>query len=197
MIPDINLLPKIEKGATSLKLAFILVGILSILTLGLLAITYFGARSEIASAIPERDSLLLTRDALNAEVASSQTGSQGSLEESVAFVERVSYPVSPIIMETRNLLPTDTYLRSYAFSETGVQVAVDFETLNAISTYVSQLEKSPYFNDVQVGTIQNFELNPTDEEVNETQQFTEVPRYSVEIFLVIDQLHVAAGGEEE
>ena len=196
MIPDINLLPKIEKGATSFKLAFILVGILSILTIGLLAITYFSAKSEIASAIPERDSLLLTRDALNAELTSSQTGSQGSLEESVAFVERVSYPVSPIIVETRNLLPTDTYLRSYAFSETGVQVTVDFETLNAISSYVSQLEKSPYFNDVQVGTIQNFELNPTGEEVNDTQQFTEVPRYSVEIFLVIDQLYVAAGGEE-
>ncbi|MEK4530213.1 PilN domain-containing protein [Solibacillus sp. FSL K6-1554] len=196
MIPDINLLPKIEKGATSLKLAFILVGILSVLTIGLLAITYFSARSEISSAIPERDSLILTRDALNAELASAQTGSQGSLEESVAFVERVSYPVSPIIIETRNLLPTDTYLRSYAFSEKGVQVAVDFETLNAISVYVSQLEKSSYFDDVQVGTIQNFELNPTGEEVNDTQQFTEVPRYSVEIFLVIDQLHVAAGGEE-
>ena len=196
MIPDINLLPKIEKGATSFKLAFILIGILSILTIGLLAITYFSTKSEIASTIPERDSLLLTRDTLNAEVALSQTGSPGSLEESVAFVERVSYPVSPIIIETRNLLPTDTYLRSYAFSETGVQVAVDFETLNAISSYVSQLEKSPYFDDVQVGTIQNFELNPTDEEVDDTQQFTEVPRYSVEIFLVIDQLYVAAGGEE-
>ena len=196
MIPDINLLPKIEKGATSLKFAFILVGILSLLTLGLMAWTYFSARSEIASAIPERDSLMMTRDALNVEIASTQTGNQGSLEESVAFVERVSYPVSPIIIETRNLLPTDTYLRSYAFSETGVQVAVDFETLNAISAYVSQLEKSPYFDDVQVGTIQNFDINPTDEEVNETQQFTEVPRYSVEIFLVINQLHVAAGGEE-
>lgn len=196
MIPDINLLPKIEKGATSLKFAFILVGILSLLTLGLMAWTYFSAKSEIASAIPERDSLLMTRDTLNAEVVSSQTGNQGSLEESVAFVERVSYPVSPIIIETRNLLPMDTYLRSYAFSETGVQVAVDFETLNAISTYVSQLEKSPYFDDVQVGTIQNFDINPTDEEVNETQQFTEVPRYSVEIFLVINQLHVATGGEE-
>ena len=196
MIPDINLLPKIEKGATSLKFAFILVGVLSVLTIGVLAWTYSSASSEIASAVPERDSLLVTRDTLNAEIASSHTGSQGSLEESVAFVERVSYPVSPIIIETRNLLPTDTYLRSYAFSETGVQVAVDFETLNAISSYVSQLEKSLYFDDVQVGTIQNFELNPTGEEVNDTQQFTEVPRYSVEIFLVIDHLHVAAGGEE-
>lgn len=196
MIPDINLLPKIEKGATNLKFVFIIVGILSLLLLGLMAWTYFSARSEIASAVPERDSLLMTRDALTAELASSQTGSQGSLEESVAFVERVSYPVSPVIIETRNLLPTDTYLRSYVFSETGVEVAVDFETLNAISAYVSQLEKSPYFNDVQVGTVENFDLNPSGEEINDAEQFTEVPRYSVELFLVIDQLHVAAGGEE-
>lgn len=197
MIPDINLLPKIEKGAANLKLAFIVVGIVTLLALGVLLWMFFSARSEIASAVPERDSLLLTRDTLNSEVLSSQTGNEGSLEESVAFVERVSYPVSPILSETRNLLPEDTYLRSYVFSETGVQVAVDFETLNAISAYVSQLEKSPYFDDVQVGMIQNFEINPTGEEVNEVQQFNELPRYSVEILLMVNRLHVVAGGEEQ
>lgn len=196
MIPDINLLPKIEKGEASLKIAFILVGVLSILTLGLLAWTFFSAKSEIASVIPERDSLIMTRDGLQAEVASFDTMNQGSLEESVAFVERVSYPVSPVITETRNLLPLNTYLRAYVFSETGVQVTVDFETLNAISSYVSDLEKSPYFNDVQLGTIQNFDVNPSGEESSAEQQFSEVPRYSVEIMLLIDQLYVAAGGDE-
>lgn len=196
MIPDINLMPKIEKGEASLKIAFILVGVLSILTLGLLAWTFFGAKSEIASVIPERDSLIMTRDGLQAEVASFDTMNQGSLEESVAFVERVSYPVSPVITETRNLLPLNTYLRAYVFSETGVQVTVDFETLNAISSYVSNLEKSPYFNDVQLGTIQNFNVNPSGEELSAEQQFSEVPRYSVEIMLLIDQLYVAAGGDE-
>lgn len=196
MIPDINLMPKIEKGEASLKIAFILVGVLSILTLGLLAWTFFGAKSEIASVIPERDSLIMTRDGLQAEVASFDTMNQGSLEESVAFVERVSYPVSPVITETRNLLPLNTYLRAYVFSETGVQVRVDFETLNAISSYVSDLEKSPYFNDVQLGTIQNFDVNPSGEELSAEQQFSEVPRYSVEIMLLIDQLYVAAGGDE-
>lgn len=196
MIPDINLLPKIEKGEASLKIAFILVGVLSVLTLGLLAWTFFSAKSEIASVVPERDSLIMTRDGLQAEVASFETMSQGSLEESVAFVERVSYPVSPVITETRNLLPLNTYLRAYVFSETGVQVTVDFETLNAVSTYVSDLEKSPYFSDVQLGTIQNFDVNPSGEELSAEQQFSEVPRYSVEIMLLIDQLYVAAGGDE-
>lgn len=196
MIPDINLMPKIEKGEASLNFAFYLVGILSIVTLGLLAWTFFSAKSEIASAIPERDSLILTRDQLSAEVASFETMNQGSLEESVSFVERVSFPVSPVITETRNLLPLNTYLRAYVFSETGVQVTVDFETLNAISTYVSSLEKSPYFNDVQLGTIQNFDVNPAGEELSAEQQFSEVPRYSVEIMLLIDQLYVAAGGDE-
>lgn len=196
MIPDINLMPKIEKGEASLNIAFYLVGIVSLVTLGLLSWTFFSAKSEIASATPERDSLILTRDELSAEVASFETMNQGSLEESVAFVERVSYPVTPVIVETRNLLPSYTYLRDYVFSETGVQVTVDFETLNAISTYVSELEKSPYFNDIQVGAIQNFDLNPSSEGLNAEQQFSEVPRYSVEIMLLINQLHVAAGGDE-
>ncbi|WP_339214837.1 PilN domain-containing protein [Solibacillus sp. FSL W8-0372] len=196
MIPDINLMPKIERGEASLNFAFYLVGILSLVTLGLMAWTFFSAKSEIASSIPERDSLILTRDQLSAEVASFETMNQGSLEESVAFVKRVSFPVSPVITETRNLLPLNTYLRSYVFSEIGVQVTVDFETLNAISTYVSNLEKSPYFNDVQLGTIQNFDVNPVGEELSAEQQFSEVPRYSVEIMLLIDQLYVAAGGDE-
>ncbi|MER2119977.1 MAG: PilN domain-containing protein [Solibacillus sp.] len=196
MIPDINLMPKIEKGETSLNFAFYLVGIVSLVTLGLLSWTFFSAKSEIASATPERDSLILTRDELSAEVTSFETMNQGSLEESVAFVERVSYPVTPVILETRNLLPSDTYLRDYVFSETGLQVTVDFETLNAISSYVSKLEKSPYFDDIQLGAIENFDLNPSNDELDAERQFSEVPRYSVEIMLLINQLHVAAGGGE-
>lgn len=196
MIPDINLMPKIEKGEANLKVAYILVGILSLLTVGLLAWIFFSAKGEISSAAAQRDALTVTRDKLQAEVSSYQSMNQGSLEESVAFVERVSYPVTPILIETQNLLPPATYLRTYIFSETGVQVNIDFETLNAISTYVNELEKSLFFNDVQVGTISNFEVNPVDEEQKEEAPFDEVPRYSVEINLIINHAHVAAGGEQ-
>lgn len=197
MIPDINLLPQIEKGETSLNIAFYVVGIVSLITLGLLIWTFFDAKSDIASTTPERDSLLAARDSLQAEVASYDILSSGSLEESVAFVERVSYPVTPIMVEAQNLLPLNTYLRSYVFSEIGVQVVADFETLNAVSSYVSELEKSPYFSDIQVGAISNFEIDPAGEKTDEALLFKEVPRYNVEIMLVIDQLYVVAGGDEQ
>lgn len=197
MIPDINLMPKIEKGEANLKVAYILVGILSLLTVGLLAWMFFSAKDEISSATPQRDALTVTRDKLQAEVSSYESMNQGSLEESVAFVERISYPVSPIIIETQNLLPLNTYLRAYVFSETGVEVEVDFETLSAISTYVSELKKSPYFYDVQVELISNFEINPSIDEQREEHQFNEVPRYEVEINLFIDESYIAAGGDQQ
>lgn len=196
MIPNINLMPKIEKGPTSLKFAFILVGILSVLTIIILTLLYFGAKEEIVDATSTRDTLIATRDELQRNVSSLDTQNQGSLQESVTFVERVSYPVTPIVKETKNLLPTDTYLRSYEFSTTGVALIVDLETLNAVSIYVSNLKKSPYFNDVKVGTIEAFEIDSMNEEQQEPQ-FAEVPRYEIEIELTINEEYIAAGGDEQ
>ena len=194
MIPDINLLPKIDKGETSSKLTFILIGILTLVTVLILAWMYTNAKSDLSSVTAEHDALVVTRDTLQAEVASYETMIQGTLEESIDFVERVSYPVTPVVDETQELLPQNTYLRSYEFSETGGLVEVDFETLNSIASYVSNLENSLLFEDIQVGTINNFELNPSGEEKNEEEQFTEVPRYTVEINFVINRAQVAAGG---
>ena len=197
MIPDINLMPKIEKGETSSKALYLLLSILTIVTIGALMWMYFHTNNELTTLTSEQDNLVKTRDALQLEIASYETLNQGSLEESIAFVERVSYPVTPIIDETRGLLTDNAYLRSYEFSETGTVIAVDFETLNAISSYVSKLERSPYFDDVQVGVIRNFEVNPSGEEKLIEYQFDEVPRYSVELSLLIDPVYVAAGGDNE
>lgn len=197
MIPDINLMPKLEKGESSSKLAYLLIGILTVLTVGVLIWMFFNAKGDLETATAQRDSLVVTRDSLQAEITSLETANQGSLEESVAFVERVSYPVSPIIDESRSQLPQNTYLRAYEFSETGVKLTVDFETLNSVSAYVSNLESSPFFDDVQVGTVSNFELDPASEESTDAELFTELPRYTVELNLLINRAHVAAGGGNE
>lgn len=195
MIPDINLMPKLEKGESSSKRMFLFIGILTVLTLVILGWIYFSAKSDLSRFTSERDALQLELEALNAEVASYEINNQGSIEESVAFVERVSYAVSPIVDETKGLLPQNTYLRSYVFSEDSLQVEVDFETLNSISSYVSSLEKSPFFDDVQVGVISNFELDSTRQNGSDTVSFDEIPRYSVEFNLIYNQAYVAAGGE--
>lgn len=140
--------------------------------------------------------LVIQREQLQLEYESLMSQNKGSFEESIAFVERVSYNVSPLIDETQNLLQEHTYLRNYAFSDTTLQVTIDFETITAISTYVQKLENSPYFTDVQVGAVSNFTVAPTELQ-REEDRFDEVPRYSVNLTIAIDMLYIALGGVEE
>ncbi|MEK4228872.1 PilN domain-containing protein [Solibacillus sp. FSL H8-0538] len=194
MIPDINLLPNIEKGQSSSKLLYGVVGIIALLLLSLLVWQYFGARSELVTLTNEEQALQAQRDQVQSEYDELISGNKGSLEESVAFVERVSYPVSPLIDETQNLLPENTYLRNYSFDEKSATISVDFETLSDVSTYVSRLENSAYFVDIQLGSVSNFDVNPITEDTAEEINFNEVPRYSVELTLFMNETYLASGG---
>ena len=198
MIPNINLLPKTDKRKAESNLVYIIIGAIAILVLAIMLWQYFSARSSLGD-------LTTQETTLQQEVAQLQTQydnllaaqNRGSLEESVTFVERVSYAVSPLIDETQDVLPDNTYLRSYSFSESAVSINVDFETLGSIARYVSALENSPYFTDAQLSNVSNFELNPvssSEEEEDETEKFNEVPRYSTTITIEINQTYLATGG---
>lgn len=194
MIADINLLPKVENRQSSPKILYGAVGIGTLLILSVLVWLYFDARSELVTLTTTQQLVQGERDQLQIEYDVISSMSKGSLEESVAFVERVSYPVSPLIDETQNLQPEHTYLRDYGFDEKSVTVTADFETLTDVSTYVNRLEQSPYFIDVQLGSVSNFELNPALEEVTDAQKFNEIPRYSVEFTIFINEMYLASGG---
>ena len=196
MIPDINLMPNTEQEDGTSKTFFILLGIIVILLLAVMSWLYFSAKAQITDLMNEEQVLQTERDTLQIELSISQGATQGSVEESLAFIEHISYPVTPLIDETKGLLPENTYLRDYSFGESAVTFSSDFETLNAVSTYISQLENSPYFLDVQVGTIENFELGTSGEQQNDETRFNEVPRYTAEVTLVINDTHLVAGGGE-
>ena len=150
MIPNINLLPKTDKRKAESNLVYIIIGAIAILALAFMLWQYISARSSLADLTTQEATLQQEVTQLQAEydtLLASQN--KGSLEKSVTFVERVSYAVTPLIDETQNLLPANTYLRNYSFSESAVSISVDFETLGSISQYVSALEKSPYFSDAQ------------------------------------------------
>ncbi|MCY1443487.1 hypothetical protein D9M71_599060 [compost metagenome] len=116
------------------------------------------------------------------------------MEESVTFIQSVSYPVTPLIDETKTLLPTHSYLRSYVFGENSVNIEVDFETMTDISKYVERLLMSSYFTDAQINTVSNFEIELGEQRVLTPQQkFKEVPRYSVSITATIDFMYLAGG----
>lgn len=192
MIPDINLLPKVDKRQSNPNVLYILLAVIALLGLAFLVWQFFSAKIEITSLESKEESLIAQRDEIQMQLELLTNDSTGSLEQSVEFVELVSYPVTPLINETKRLQPPNSYLREYSFEAEGVTMIVDFETLTEISSYVSRLNSSQYFVDVQVMSVENFHLGP---EVN-TDNFKIVPRYSVEIVLLLNETFLATGGGE-
>lgn len=198
MIPDINLLPKVERRPNNTKLLYILLAVIALLILSLLVWQYFSARSSLVSIVNEEQALLAQRDQLQSQLnVYNDSKSNISLEQSVQFLDQISYQVSPLIKEILNLQPNNSFLRTFEFAEKSVTVWIDFETMNDISNYVTRLNNSDYFLDVQVSTISNFELVvESGDTVESTTNFNEQPRYTTNLTLVIDETYLSTGGEE-
>ncbi|KGR74040.1 PilN domain-containing protein [Ureibacillus sinduriensis] len=193
MIPDINLIPRLEKSQQGSKLVYILLVIVALLALTFLIWQYFTARADIANLEREQASLNNQRNQLNEQIAALQPGSGGSLEQSLQFIEMVSYPVSPLIDEIQGLQPNNSYLRNYAFSPESVSLSIDFETLSDVSAFVTRLNNSAYFIDGQVLSITSSALGEEPGTEDETD-FNVIPRQSVEIMLLINETYLATGG---
>ena len=193
MIPDINLIPKLERNQQGSRLLYTLLAIITLLVLSLFIWQFFSANAEIAELQNEEANLIAQRDQLAADLTTLQPGNQGSLEQSLQFVERMSYPVSPLINEIQSLQPSNSYLRNYNFSPESVSISIDFETLSDVSTYVARLSNSSYFIDGQVLSITNSGLGEELGTEGETN-FDVIPRQSVEITLLINETYLATGG---
>ena len=196
MIPNINLLPKTQRRGTESNLLLIVVGVLSAFVLIIFSWQYFSARGDVKEYTKQQEKIQAEITQLQGKLAALvNTLPQGSLEESVSFVERVSYAVSPLIDEAEDLLPNNTYLTNYEFSETAVTIAVNFETISSIAQYVSLLENSPYFKDAQLSTVNELEIAVGETEAKDDEEkFEEVPRYSTTISLAINESYLANGG---
>ncbi|MFF2755060.1 PilN domain-containing protein [Psychrobacillus sp. NPDC058041] len=193
MVPEINLLPNMERRKSNNL--FIILGIILFAVLIIfISMQLISYKKDIAALTTEETQLAAERDVLNAQVSSTnQTENQGSLSSSVAFVESVSYPVSPLMDEVQSLLVDDTYLRDYQFDETGVILTVDFETMNDVSIFIGKLLNSSYFGDVKVEQISTFEPVDNTDETKGTN-FDVQERYSATLNLSIDQTYLSTGG---
>ncbi|MGE7928410.1 PilN domain-containing protein [Lysinibacillus xylanilyticus] len=196
MVPEINLLPNLEKKHSTPTLIYVVFIILIGMIVGYMIFLFFQAKIDLTKLSAQEVELSSQREQLQIELDGKRNLNQGSLEQSVQFVENVSYPVTPLIDETQVLLPEQTYFRKYIFGEENVEITADFETMSAISSYLEKLTASPYFNDVQVDTISNFDVSiGNQEEESAKDRFKEVPRYSATITLGIDFKFLSGGRE--
>lgn len=196
MVPEINLLPPIERRKSS-NLLVIIGAILVGLLLIFLCIQYFSLKSDLKSLSSKETEISVERDLLSSEVDAMGTRNQGSLSSSVTFVESVSYPVSPLIDEIQSLLVVNTYLRNYEFNEEGVLLKADFETMNEISAFIEKLLNSPYFHDVKVEKLSSFEPLGEQDTESETIDFDAQWRNSVILYLEIENAYLREGGPQK
>ncbi|MBG9456628.1 hypothetical protein ABE61_22120 [Lysinibacillus sphaericus] len=196
MVPEINLLPDLEKKHSTPTLIYVVFIILIGMIVGYMIFLFFQAKNDLIKLSAQEMELSSQHEQLQTELDVKQNVNEGSLEQSVQFVEKVSYPVTPLMDETQVLLPEQTYLRDYVFGEKNVEVTADFETMSVISSYLEKLTASRYFNDIQVDTISNFDVSiGNQEEESAKNKFKEVPRYSATITLGIDFKFLAGGSE--
>lgn len=192
MVPDINLIPKLDRKQSSSKLVLFLLGIVILLGVAMFLWQFLSLRGEVETLEKNEANLISERDSLQQQFTQNQTEKQETtIEDSLQFVDMISYPVTPLIGEIEGLQPEHSYLRSYSFSTDSVSISIDFETLSDIATYISRLSNSDYFTDSQISSITNFDLG---NEEDEEKDFTIVPRQSVQISLLINERYLATGG---
>lgn len=195
MVPEINLLPKMERQKSN-SILLIAIGLILFATILLLFfIQYMSLKKEVNELKAEETYVSAEKADLTEQVNLMNSSNQGTLAEAVLFAESVSYPVSPLLIEVDSLLEGNTYLRQFVFMEKSLDVTLDFETMTDISDYVEKLLQSDYFTDVKIEQISNFE---TDTDLDDSQliNFAVIPRYSATINLTIDQAYLSAGGDQ-
>lgn len=194
MVPNINLLPELEKKTTTPKYLYVVLIAVVAIIFAYLIFVFYTAKSEITALTNVEQTITKQRDDLRLELDARQNENQGSLEQSVQFVQSISYPVTPLIDETRALLPAHSYLRKYEFGPDTIKISIDFESMKDISKYVERLLSSDYFIDTQIGDISTFEIQLGEEkELTPEEKFKLVPRYAVTITAMIDYMYLAGG----
>ena len=192
MVPEINLLPKMERQKSN-SILIIAIGLILFITVILLFfIQYFSIKGDIETLTAEETYSVAEREELTQLVKDINMSGQGNLQTSVSFAESVSKPVSPLLIEVNALLEEHTYLREYEFTNQSINITIDVETMMSMSKFVDKLLVSEYFSDAKVESVTHFELSNSTESIEE--RFEIIPRYSAIINLVVNQSYLENGG---
>ena len=192
MVPEINLLPKMERQKSN-SILITAIGLIFFITVILLFfVQYFSIKGDIETLTAEETYSVAEREELTQLVRDINMSGQGNLQTSVSFAESVSKPVSPLLIEVNALLEEHTYLREYEFTNQSINITIDVETMMSLSKFVDKLLVSEYFSDVKVECVTHFELSNSTESIEE--RFEIIPRYSAIINLVVNQSYLENGG---
>lgn len=178
-IPKINLLPEYEKERKSVFYLFIALTVITFIAYGMTIYFYFSTKSSLKDLDVEYSQLEDRVSLLRSQVEQAETDS-GSLEQAVAVVEDNNILTSILINNLTQLLPDHSYLSNYRYQSREVKLVTQFETLDTVALYTTNLLNTPHIRDTKVDNISTFTLKEEEDNVSIT------PRYEANFTLQIN-----------
>lgn len=182
-LPDINLLPKIERESYTKNLIILILIALIIISYILIGFYYFYTKKQLETLNENYSNLNEEVHLKTTELEQLQSGSS-LLEQAISFVENFQIPTSIFITELDNLLPDNSYLSEYQYNNGSTNIAVNFESLDKVAQYTTSLTNSNYIVDTKVDQVETFSLGESNEV---EEQFDTIPRYRTNFTLITDK----------
>jgi Tfp pilus assembly protein PilN len=195
VIPEINLLPEKDRASQRSTFIVLAISIIWVFLLVFMVIQYFQIKGDIA--VFQSKAEMLTAQKAGLEKQTDDATNEVGYPEAVAYVEKFSVPTSNVIKELIRLLPNDkSYLSNYSYDGHNVTIQTQFESLDMVADYVSKLNGSTLFTEVKVDSISTFSLEESEDNETEEVNFKEMPRYDVNMSIVINLSSLLPTGGE-
>jgi len=191
MVPEINLLPQMERKSGGSKWGALLVLIAFIAIVGVLAFQYFSLTSSVKTLQADQQALLAEKTKVEEKIATLEQPEKMDLGTMVGVLERITYPVSPLLEEMNVYRGDNVYLREFILKDNEIEFVMDFETMPETATYVGDLVGSAYFADVKVDEIETF-VPVVGERTFES--FDVIDRFANRFIVTIDPTYLRTGG---
>ena len=194
MLPEVNLLPKIE-GQSSVHYIIFLSGlILCLLLFGALIYFSFTTKNNLEEVNQNINQLEKEKTAFEQRLENLDTEETTNLYGSAAsFVEHQIIPTSNFIDELIVLLPEHGYLSKYEYNYQGVQIETQFETMTDVAAYIVVLNSSDFIENVQVNQMNTFEIDDVSEDNEEIYDI--IPRYTVNMTITVNERYLIQEAE--
>ncbi|MFD2046321.1 PilN domain-containing protein [Ornithinibacillus salinisoli] len=191
MLPEVNLLPKIERQSSALYILFISGLLIFLILLAAITFLYFHVNNNLEDTNQNIENLNQERQLLEARLSSTGTDETIDLFENVlAYAQHHVTPTSNFINELMVLLPENSYLSNYNYSVESVEFEVQFETMDDIADYVTKLTESDYVTDVKVNQLNAIEVPvKQDKEDGEDNEIT-TSFYTVSYSIIVNDKYL-------
>lgn len=191
MVPEINLLPQMERKSGGSKWGNLLIVLAFIAVVGGLAFQYFSLTSSVKTLQADQQALLADKTTIETRISELEQPEQIDLATMVGVLETITYPVSPLLKEINVYRGDNVYLREFILTENEIEFVMDLETMPEVATYVGDLVGSAYFTDIKVDEIETF--GPAERE-RTLESFDVVSRFANRFTVTIDPTYLRTGG---